>query len=76
MVKSCIFKKGFYLEKNYCFLRAFVWSFLLADTTMCFKENHPSMATIETVPLNGGACGGKYSINDMKKKGYLLMILK
>jgi hypothetical protein len=22
------------------------------------------MATIETVPLNGGACGGKYSIND------------
>ena len=40
---------------------------LLADTTMCFKENHPSMATIETVPLNGGACGGKYSINDMKK---------
>jgi len=32
---------------------------LLADTTMCFKENHPSMATIETVPLNGGACGGK-----------------
>ena len=49
---------------------------LLADTTMCFKENHPSMATIETVPLNGGACGGKYSINDMKKKGWLVDDIK
>ncbi len=49
---------------------------LLADTTMCFKENHPSMATIETVPLNGGACGGKYSINDMKNEGWSVEDIK
>lgn len=42
---------------------------LLADTTMCFKEN-ASMTTIESVALNGGACEGKYSINDMKAKGW------
>lgn len=43
---------------------------ILADTTMCFKENHSSMATIESVALDGGACEGKYSINDMKNKGW------
>lgn len=43
---------------------------LLADTTMCFKENHQSMSTIENTPLNGGACLGKYTINDMKTKGW------
>ncbi|RBQ28878.1 c-type cytochrome [Aliarcobacter vitoriensis] len=51
-------------------------SSLLADTTMCFKENHPSIATIESTPLNGGACAGKYSINDMKKKGWLVDDIK
>ncbi|QKF60077.1 c-type cytochrome [Aliarcobacter lanthieri] len=51
-------------------------SSLLADTTMCFKENHPSIATIESTPLNGGACEGKYSINDMKKKGWLVDDIK
>lgn len=43
---------------------------IIADTTMCFKENHASMSTIENTALNGGACDGKYSINDMKKKGW------
>ncbi len=43
---------------------------LLADTTMCFRENHQSMSTIENTPLNGGACLGKYTINDMKAKGW------
>ncbi|AXK49589.1 c-type cytochrome [Aliarcobacter trophiarum] len=51
-------------------------TYLLADTTMCFKENHPSMSTIESVPLEGGACGGKFSINDMKKKGWLVDDIK
>ena len=43
---------------------------LLADTTMCFKENHKSMSTIENTPLDGGACAGKYTVNDMKTKGW------
>jgi cytochrome c553 len=43
---------------------------LLADTTMCFKENHQSMSTIENTPLTGGACAGKYTVNDMKAKGW------
>ena len=43
---------------------------IFADTTMCFKENHQSMSTIENTPLNGGACAGKNSINDMKANGW------
>jgi hypothetical protein len=43
---------------------------LLADTTMCFKENHKSMTTIESTPLDGGVCNGKFSVNDMKAKGW------
>ncbi len=45
-------------------------SSLLADTTMCFKENHKSMSTIENTPLDGGICAGKYTVNDMKTKGW------
>ena len=41
-----------------------------ANTTMCFKESHSSMATIESIALDGGECAGKYSINDMKAKGW------
>ncbi len=41
-----------------------------ASTTMCFKESHSSMATIESIALDGGECAGKYSINDMKAKGW------
>ena len=43
---------------------------LLADTTMCFKENHKSMTTIENTPLDGGICNSKFSVNDMKAKGW------
>lgn len=43
---------------------------LMAQTSMCFIENHSSMSTVESTPLNGGACAGKYSINDMKAKGW------
>lgn len=43
---------------------------IFADTTMCFKEGHSSMSTIENVTLEGGACAGKYSIKDMKAKGW------
>jgi mono/diheme cytochrome c family protein len=78
MIKSCNFtKKDFILKK------AILSSILLlgttsiiADTTMCFKENHASMSTIENTALNGGACEGKYSINDMKAKGWIVDDIK
>ena len=49
---------------------------LLADTTMCFKENHKSMSTIENTPLDGGICAGKYTVNDMKTKGWTVDDIK
>ncbi len=78
MIKSYNFtKKDFILKK------AILSSILLlgttsiiADTTMCFKENHASMSTIENTALNGGACEGKYSINDMKAKGWIVDDIK
>lgn len=51
-------------------------TFVLADTTMCFKENHSSMSTIETIALDGGACEGKFSVNDMKNKGWVVDDIK
>lgn len=42
---------------------------IFAETTMCFKEN-TSMSTIEKTPLDGGVCNGKFSVNDMKAKGW------
>ena len=45
-------------------------SSIFADTTMCFKENHQSMSTSETTPLDGGLCAGKNTIADMKAKGW------
>jgi len=51
-------------------------SSLLANTTMCFKENHPSISTIENTPLDGGECQGKYSVNDMKKKAWIVSDIK
>ena len=41
-----------------------------AQTTMCFKENHKSMTTIETTVLNGGECQNQKSVQDMKKEGW------
>ncbi|MDY0051499.1 MAG: cytochrome c [Aliarcobacter sp.] len=51
-------------------------SLLLADTTMCFKEDHKSMSTIENTPLDGGICAGKNSVTDMKAKGWLVDDIK
>lgn len=49
---------------------------ILADTTMCFKEHHQSMSTIESTPLDGGICAGKNTINDMKAKGWIVEDIK
>ena len=41
-----------------------------AETTMCFKENHNSMTTIENTALDGGECKSTLSTNDMKAQGW------
>jgi hypothetical protein len=47
-----------------------------AKTTVCFKKNWSSPSTIETAMLDGGACAGKYSINQMKKMGWDILDIK
>ena len=51
-------------------------STLLAQTTMCFKQNHKDMTTIENIKLNGGECKGAYSLNEMKKDGWKVNDIK
>lgn len=51
-------------------------STLHAQTTMCFKENHQSMSTIENTPLDGGECKSKFSLNDMKNTGWSIKDIK
>lgn len=41
-----------------------------SQTTMCFKENHNSMSTIEATKLDGGECKSTFSLNEMKAKGW------
>lgn len=43
---------------------------IYAQTTMCFKENHTSMMTIEKTALDGGECSSSKSVIDMKKDGW------
>ena len=45
-------------------------SIATAQTTMCFKENHKSISTIETTNLDGGECQSKKSVQDMKNEGW------
>jgi len=48
----------------------FTTTALFAQTTMCFKENHNLMSTIEATKLDGGECKGKYTLIDMKENGW------
>lgn len=51
-------------------------SIAAAQTTMCFKQNHKDMATIEQTNLDGGLCKGSKSVDDMKKDGWLIDDIK
>jgi len=53
-----------------------VASLLSASTTMCYKKDHLDPSTIENIPLDGGKCAGKLSVNQMKKNGYILDSMK
>ncbi len=57
-------------------LSLFTTTLLFAQTTMCFKENHQSITTIETIPLDGGLCASTKSIQDMKKEGWSIEDIK
>lgn len=47
-----------------------------AQSTMCFKENHKSMSTIENTKLSGGECKDLYSLSEMKKAGWEVKDIK
>jgi mono/diheme cytochrome c family protein len=47
-----------------------------AQTTMCFKQNHVDLVTIENTRLEGGECASKKSANDMKKEGWTISDIK
>ena len=43
---------------------------LNAQTTMCYKENHKDMSTIENVKLDGGICQGQKTVKQMNQEGW------
>jgi cytochrome c553 len=45
-------------------------STMIASTTMCIKKNHNDPSNIESQKFDNGECAGKYSINEMKTKGW------
>lgn len=63
------------LLKPLCFT-FFSCIYAYSQTTMCFKENHNSMATIESTKLAGGECNNLFSLNEMKKKGWSVEDIK
>lgn len=47
-----------------------------ASSVMCYKNDHFDPGTIETTALNGTVCGGKLTVVDMKKDGYIVDDIK
>lgn len=52
------------------------FSYAHAQTTMCFKQNHKDLMTIENTNLDGGECQGSKSANEMKKEGWVIDDIK
>lgn len=50
----------------------FVTQGLNAQNTTCYKKLWYQPSTIETTALDGGECNSKYSVKDMKKKGWIV----
>jgi len=57
-------------------LLALVTTLSFSQTTMCFKQNHKDFSTLETTPLDGGACAGNKSITQMKTEGWSVSDIK
>jgi len=59
------------LLTKYLILISLLLTTLNAQSTMCYKENHSSISTVESVKLDGGVCQGQKSVEDMKKEGWI-----
>lgn len=51
-------------------------TFLNAQTTMCFKENHKKMSTIDDTKLDGGLCSSTKTAKDMQKDAWKIDDIK
>ncbi|WP_368030733.1 plasminogen-binding N-terminal domain-containing protein [Arcobacter sp. s6] len=49
---------------------------LLAQETVCFKNNVEKPSLVENVSLDGGVCNGNLSLNQMKKEGWNVLDIK
>ena len=49
---------------------------LLAQETVCFKNNVEKPSLIENTALDGGVCNGNLSLNQMKKDGWNVLDIK
>lgn len=59
------------------FLGAFLlFSNLLADETICYKNDLDLPSQIETSKLDGGVCDGKLTLSDMKNAGWDILDIK
>ncbi len=45
---------------------------LSAKDTNCYIKNWTVPSSVETIELNGGECKGKYSLRDMKQRGWFI----
>jgi mono/diheme cytochrome c family protein len=65
----------FYLQGNrmkYIILMMIFFTFSFSNMTLCYKNGHNDMASIENVAFDGAECKGKKSISDMKKEGWIV----
>ena len=62
------------IKKSLCVLS--LASFMMADTTMCFKKDWMDPSTIETTTLDGGKCASSKSLVDMKADGWMVDDIK
>ena len=49
---------------------------LLAQETVCFKNSVDKPSSVESLPLDGGVCNGKISLNEMKTNGWEILDIK
>lgn len=47
-----------------------------AKNTVCYKNDWSSPSTIDSVALDGGECNSKYSLKQMKEKGWSILDIK
>ena len=57
-------------------LTIFMTQSLFAQTTICHKKEWTKPSSIEFISLDGGKCEAKYSLNQMKKKGWFIKDIK